>query len=224
MKKTPKLGAHPRWRNNGSAPPPGNQTSLVTSDGSPVELVQDFKYLGGFTDSGYDMNTRICQAWSALNSLDKIWKAAIKNETKLKVFKASVAIETILLYGSESWTLNVARSKKLDGSCTKMLRAVYNISWRDHVANKSLYGRLPRISIVVKRRRLALAGHVSRHSEPAGMVLLWSPEVKRRVGISVKTLPENDTGLSGSATSGRNGQGRIGTYNFVVPGLSEPLF
>ena len=155
---------------------PSANTSLVSSDGSPIELVQDFKYLGGYTNSGYDMNTRIGQAWSALNSLNKVWKAAIKKETKLKVFKASV--ETILLYGSESWTLNVARLKKLDGSYTKMLRAVYNICWCDHVTNKSLYGHLPHISIVVKRRPLALAGHVSRHNEPAGKVLLWSPEVK----------------------------------------------
>ena len=174
-------------------------TSLISSDGSPIELVQDFKYLGGYTNFGYDMNTRIGQAWSTLNSLYKVWKAAIKNETKLKVFKASV--ETILLYGSESWTLNVARSKKLDGSCTRMLHAVCNISWRDHVTNKSLYGRLPPISIVVKRQRFALAGHVSHHNEPAGKVLLWSPEVKRRVGrphITIKTLLKNDTGLSGS--------------------------
>ena len=115
---------------------PSTNTTLVSSDGSPIELVQDFKYLGGYTDSGYDMNTCIGQAWSALNSLDKVWKAAIKKETKLKVFKASV--ETILLYGSDSWTLNVARSKKLDGSYTKMLRTIYNISWRDHVTNKSV--------------------------------------------------------------------------------------
>ena len=84
-----------------------------------------------------------------------------------------------------------------------MLRAVYNMSWRDHVTNKSPYGRLPHILIAVKRRRLALAGHVSRHNEPARKVLPWSPEVKRRVGrphITVKTLLENDTGLSGSQT------------------------
>ena len=165
---------------------PLTNTTLVSSDGSPIELVQDFKYLGGYTDSGYDMNTRIGQAWSALNSLDKVWKATIKKDTKLKVFKASV--ETILLYGSDSWTLNVARSQKLDGSYTKMLRTIYNISWRDHVTNKSLYGHLPRICTVVKRRRLALAGHVSRHNEPAGLVLLWSPEVKRRVGSQSKRL------------------------------------
>ena len=153
---------------------PSTNTSLVSSDESLIELVQDFKYLGRYTDSGYDMNTRIGQAWSALNSLDEVWKAAIKNETKLKVFKASV--ETILLYGLESWTLNVARSKKLDGSYTKMLHAVCNISWRDHVTSKSLYGRLPRISIVVELQRLALAGHVSRHSEPAGKCFYGPPK------------------------------------------------
>ena len=47
---------------------PSTNTTLVSSDGSPIELVQDFKYLGGYTDSGYDMNTRIGQAWSALTS------------------------------------------------------------------------------------------------------------------------------------------------------------
>ena len=49
---------------------PSTNTTLISSDGCPIELVQDFKYLGGYTDSGYDMNTRIGQAWSALNSLD----------------------------------------------------------------------------------------------------------------------------------------------------------
>ena len=49
-----------------------SNTTLVSSDGSPIELVQDFKYLGGYTDTGYDMNTRIGQAWSTLNSLDRV--------------------------------------------------------------------------------------------------------------------------------------------------------
>ena len=64
------------------------------------------------TDSEYDMNIRIGQAWSSIHSLQKVWKAPIKRETKTKVFKASG--ETILLNGAEAWTLNVARSKKLD--------------------------------------------------------------------------------------------------------------
>ena len=34
---------------------PSTNTTVISSDGSPIELVQDFKYLGGYTDSGYDM-------------------------------------------------------------------------------------------------------------------------------------------------------------------------
>jgi hypothetical protein len=177
---------------------PSSDVQLFALDGSPIECVRDFKYLGSYTDSGYDMNNRIALAWSSIHSLQKVWKAPVRRETKTKVFKASV--ESILLYGSEAWTLNAARSKKLDGSYTRMLRAVYDISWRDHVTNKVLYGTLPRISEVVRTRRLALAGHVSRHDDPAGRLLTWTPDAKRRVGrpyVTIKDLLEKDTGLSG---------------------------
>jgi len=39
-----------------------------------------------------------------------------------------VSIESILLYGSESWTLTKSLSKKLDGSYTRLLRKVQNVS------------------------------------------------------------------------------------------------
>ena len=82
-----------------------------------------------------------------------------------------------------------------------MLRTVYDFCWRDHITNLVLYGKLPRFSEVVKRRRLALAGHVSRHDEPAGRLLIWTPDAKRRVGrryVTIKDLLEKDTGLSGN--------------------------
>ena len=56
------------------------------------------------------MKVRIGQAWRAINSMNKIWKAPIKKDTKTKVFKATV--ETILLYGSASWTLKKIINEK----------------------------------------------------------------------------------------------------------------
>jgi len=79
-----------------------------------------------------------------------------------------------------------------------MSRMVFNVSWRDHVPNDILYGPLPRISSIVRHRRLGLFGHVSRHNGPTGKHLLWSPEGKRRVGrphITIKSLLEKDIGL-----------------------------
>ncbi|XP_014664083.1 PREDICTED: uncharacterized protein LOC106806602 [Priapulus caudatus] len=172
---------------------------LHVSDGSDIELVGDFKYLGGYTDSSHDMSMRIAQSWSALHSLQKLWKAPIQKDTKTKVFQA--CIETILLYGSESWTLNITRQKRLDSTYTRMLRAAYNISWRHHLTNKSLYGSLPRISDVVRHYRLALAGHVIRHDEPAGRLLLWTPDTRRGVRrpyVTLKSVIERDTGLTGA--------------------------
>ena len=195
---------------------PSTDKHLVASDGSDIELVTDFKYLGGYTDTSHDMNVRIAQSWSALHSLQKVWKAPIQKDTKTKVFQA--CIETILLYGSDSWTLNAARRKRLDGTYTRMLRTAYNISWRRHPTNKSLYGSLPRISNVVKRRRLALAGHITRHNEPAGRLLLWTPDAKRRVGrpyVTLKSIIEMDTGLTGSDLLAVMNDRGLWSLNFV---------
>ena len=195
---------------------PSTNIHLVASDGSEIELVNDFKYLGGYTDSGHDMDVRIAQSWSALNSLQKVWKAPIQRDTKTKVFQA--CIETILLYGSDSWTLNAVRRKRLNGTYTRMLRAAYNISWRRHPTNRFLYGSLPRITDVVRRRRLALAGHVTRHNEPAGKLLLWTPDSKRRVGrpyVTLKSIIESDTGLSGVDLMAAMDDRAIWSSNFV---------
>lgn len=79
-----------------------------------------------------------------------------------------------------------------------MLTKVWKISWKAHVTNKELYGPLPRLSEIIKRRRVALAGHVSRHNEPAGKVLLWTPEEPRQVGrpnTTLKKVLEDEIGL-----------------------------
>ena len=43
--------------------------------------------------------------------------------------------DSVLLYGSETWTLTKAQEKSLDGTYTKMLRMELGISWKDKVSN-----------------------------------------------------------------------------------------
>ena len=96
--------------------------------------------------------------------------------------------------------LNSQDCKRLDGVYTKMLRCVYDISWRQHLTIQQIYGNLPRITSVVRERRLKLAGHVSRHDEPARRLITWRPDAPRRVGrpyVTLKAIIEEDTGLSG---------------------------
>ncbi|XP_078578947.1 uncharacterized protein LOC144863552 [Branchiostoma floridae x Branchiostoma japonicum] len=126
----------------------------------------------------------------------EVWKAPIQNATKIKVFKSSV--ESILLYGSDSWSLTKTLCKKLDGNYTRLLRATLDVDWKSHTSNTQLYNGLPRITRVIRDRRLALAGHVMRHDEMAGRVLLWRPDEKRRRGrpsLTLKRVIEEDVGL-----------------------------
>ena len=99
---------------------------LYTLSKEILKIVEDFKYLGSRTASTEnDIAVR-----KALNKLDKIWKSVLSNEVKLNTF--TTLIESILLYGCESWTLTQAQSKRLDGCYTRMLRKVQNKSWKDH--------------------------------------------------------------------------------------------
>ena len=52
---------------------------------------------------------------------------------KIKTFK--VTVEPILLYESETWTINVYLRKKNDGCYTRLLRMAFNISWKEKLTN-----------------------------------------------------------------------------------------
>ncbi|CAH1244514.1 Hypp7329 [Branchiostoma lanceolatum] len=176
--------------------PSDHPQALLAKDGSTIERVSDFKYLGSYSNSVYDVNVRIGQAWGACHALTKVWKAPIQNTTKQKVFKACV--EAILIYGSDSWTLTKSLSKKLDGNYTRLLRYALNVPWQSRIGNKKLYNGLPPISRTIQKRRLALAGHVARHEEMAAKVLLWEPDAKRKRGrpnLTLKKVLEEEVGL-----------------------------
>ena len=103
-----------------------------------------------------DINDRKAIAWQALNKMGIIWKSMLSKTIKLRLFKATV--ESILLYGSSTWSLTETEEKRLDGTYTRMLRQVYNISWREKVTNKELYGNTEKLSSIICRNRLKLAG------------------------------------------------------------------
>ncbi|MCP4491873.1 MAG: reverse transcriptase family protein [Gammaproteobacteria bacterium] len=135
--------------------------AITTLNGSSLKEVQDFKYLGSYiADSKKDFNTRKGQAWNACNKLQKIWNSKISRAAKLKFFKACV--EPVLLYGSETWTINKAFQDRIDGGYTRLLMRAQNISWKKHPTKQEIYGGLPPISTVIAQRRSRFAGHCMR--------------------------------------------------------------
>ena len=116
-------------------------TELKSQGGELLKQVEDFKYLGSWiADSKRDMEVRIKLAWKALNKLDRIWKSKLKRELKIQFFRTT--IQSVLLYGAESWTLTNSMCRRLDGTYTIMLRAVVGFTWRDRKTNNEVYGQL----------------------------------------------------------------------------------
>ena len=137
---------------------------------------QDFKYLGSWVDSKErDINVRKALAWQSLNKMNNIGKSNLANKVKMQLFRATV--ESIILYGSSMWSLTRSEEKKLDGTYTRMLRKVYNVTWREKISNKELYGKTEKLSSVIRRNRLKLAGHVYRDkASPVHQLVTWIPK------------------------------------------------
>ena len=75
-------------------------------------------------------------------------------------------IESILLYNATTWTMNKTLTKRLDGAYNRLLRYALNISWKDKITNKSIFGDdIVPISTRLRQRRLTFVGQClqSRH-------------------------------------------------------------
>ena len=91
--------------------------------------LEDYKYLGAWissTSSKKDFNTRRARAWDIAHKLKPVWTSRMPRKTKVGVLTA--AVESVLMYGSEAWTLTKALTNRLDGLYTRLLRFALDIS------------------------------------------------------------------------------------------------
>ena len=81
------------------------------------------------------------------------------------------------------WCLNPSSPSSMEPGYNRMLRAILNISWRQHPTKLQLHGPIPNISTIVSERRMRFAGHCWRAKQELAIdLLLWSPNHgKRRV-------------------------------------------
>jgi len=127
-----------------------------------------------------------------------VWKSSITRKVKIRVFQACV--ESILLYGSETWTITAELRSRIDGTYTKLLRRALNINWQYHPTNQSVYQELPRLSEKIKQRRLKFAGHCARATDqPVSQLLFWTPHTgyvsRGQPKLTYPKTLKNDTDL-----------------------------
>ena len=153
----------------------GPDTPILANSGSPIEKRDNFLYLGSWIkNTENDIKVRKAKAWTACHKLKRIWNSKISKKIKIRLFTATV--ESVLLYGSETWTLTNRLTKSIDGCYTRMLRMALGVTWKHKLTNAELYGGLPKASSKITERRMKLAGHIHRHPElTANKLLLWEP-------------------------------------------------
>ena len=91
--------------------------------------------------------------------------------------------------------------KKLEGDCTRMLRAILNKSRRQHPTKQQLYGHLPPITKTIQLRQTRYLGHCRRSGfKLITDTLQWTPSHGRaKVGRPAITYIQQlcaDTGCS----------------------------
>ena len=157
-----------------------NQTSDISTLGSSsLKLVDKFTYLrSSVSSTEKHIDTRLTKTWTAIDKLSVIWKSYLTDKMKRSFFLAAVMSK--LLYGCTTWTLTKRMEKKLDGNCTRMLRAILHKSWRQPPTKHQLYCHLPPIMKTIKVRRTRHAGHcwISRDKLKSD-VFLWTPSYGR---------------------------------------------
>ena len=159
----------------------------ITVDGSPVEQVSHFTYLGTTISSDgtidRDLTNRINKASGAFNQLGNIWKNRnIYKSTKIRIYKSAVI--TILTYGCETWNTTKNQLKRFEVFHQRCLRRILKIKWFHHVRNDHVLkeANITSMETMISAMRLRWFGHVARMpgDRLPRYLLDWKPNYGKR--------------------------------------------
>ena len=171
------------------------KTCKVKVNGTELDQVKKYKYLGTMvTDDGRsiaEVKRRIALAKDAFWKYGELLRNNVAMKTKKKVL--SCYINSVLMYGSESWTITEEMRRRLDAFEMWCYRRILKISWTDRVTNVEVLRRVgetdKNIYRTICRRKLKFAGHDLRGSsgEMCKNIIEGSVEGKRSRGRQRKT-------------------------------------
>jgi hypothetical protein len=143
-------------------------TCNVYINGEPIKQVNRFNYLGStITSDGRcdeDIKKRIALSKQAFQKMSPVLKnRAISINTKTRVLKCYVW--SILLYGSECWTISKEMEKRLEATEMWFLRRMLSVPWTARETNESILKRTKSkrcLMNTIRYRQLKFLGHIIR--------------------------------------------------------------
>lgn len=163
-----------------------DEVMRIKLKGEEIEQVDTFKYLGvkiqktGTMEA--ELNDRLEAATKLYYSLNNafIRKKEVSRKTKIIVYKT--IFKSVLLYGSESWTLSKRMASKVQAIEMKFLRGVKGITKRDKIRNSKIREDLEvkPIQDDIHRRQLRWFGHLIRMGEERTVKKIWQSRTQLR--------------------------------------------
>lgn len=154
----------------------------------PVEVVDDYVYLGHKISLGYKNQTAeidriIAQAWSAFGANKAILRSKkIPQHLKTRVFDQCVL--PVFTYGMETATLTQKSAEKLRVAQRAMERAMLGISLREQKRNEWIRKktRIRDVVVAIEQQKWRWAGHIARMEQFkwTRRLMEWRPWENRR--------------------------------------------
>jgi hypothetical protein len=155
---------------SGNAPIVREKQVFNLDNTESVELVNKFCYLGDMLGRGGGVEeasrARVKCAWAKFNDLSPILTArGYPLRLKGKIYSACV--QSVLVYGSETWAMKVNDVRRLERAENTMVRWMCGVTLGDGLRLVDLRKRLVIVCVdeVVRRGRLRWYGHVERKSK-----------------------------------------------------------
>ena len=105
-------------------------------------------------------------AWAKFRELAPILTSrGASLKVKGRVYRSCV--QTVLLYGSETWPVRSEDVQRMERAERMMVRWMCGVSLKNRISSAELYGRLgvEEVAVVMRRGRLRWFGHLERKSK-----------------------------------------------------------
>jgi hypothetical protein len=153
-----------------------------------IKQVDKFSYLGSLiTEDGewdVEIKRRIGMAKNTFYKLEKVLRnRKMLMSTKKRVLDSYVM--SVLLYGSECWTISPTMKKRLEAVEMWFYRRMLRISWTEHATNEEVLTRANAkrgLMNIIRERQLKFLGHVMRKEGLENLILTGHIEGKKSRG------------------------------------------
>ena len=152
-----------------------------------LEEVNEFCYLGSIISRDGRCNKevirRIGMTKEAFTKRRELMSGSLSLMLKKRLIKSLVW--SVLLYGSEAWTLNKDERRRLEACEMWIWRRMLKVSWKEHTSNEEILQQVQEGRILMETlhtRQKEWIGHILRHDSLLRLVLEGKIEGKKARG------------------------------------------